>query len=54
MVIDNGKVLCFGDNNFGQCGFSKSDSLLVPKLVRRLYKLFVVSISCGANHTGEI
>ncbi|ERL91683.1 hypothetical protein D910_09010 [Dendroctonus ponderosae] len=54
-LTNNGDILAWGANNFGQLGiglFSSSET--TPKLVASLRGIPIVFITCGANHTFAI
>lgn len=52
LILDtNGKVYCFGENKYGQCGDGTTAKVLIPKLIPFFVDYTVDVIRCGHYHS---
>ena len=54
LVTESGMAFTWGSGDHGMLGHGDKHPVLTPKVVAALVKLKVLSISCGAYHTGII
>lgn len=51
LLTDEGHVLSWGDNDYGQLGTGEGEKQNIPKRIDSLKKIFIDRISCGAVHS---
>jgi len=51
-ILENKKIKCWGENNYGQLGIDNTSDQSTPVLLESLYD--ISSISCGGDHTCAI
>eukprot|EP01084_Bolivina_argentea_P088248 159347_1 len=50
VLMDDGHVWSFGDNDCGQLGHGDASNINTPKLIESLKQYKIKHISCGSNH----
>ena len=54
-VNDSGQVIMWGNNSFGQLGFSSRDNAInIPTIITELGSMIIRSVECGSYHTAIV